>query len=127
MNRPLPGRRSRCGLHVAALAVLAGLTLLAGCETLRSMTPSARKVEATRVELQRLQARNMLFADEYVGRLLEAESRARPCAPGGSHAWPARSATTSVKRGNARDSSMMPTAPLKSANRRLTSTRSDAS
>ena len=62
----------------AAIAVLAVLTLLAGCETLRSMTPSGRKVEATRVELQRLQARNMRFADDYVGRLIEAETLTRP-------------------------------------------------
>lgn len=78
MNRPFPGRRLRFGLRVAAIAVLAGLTLLAGCETLRSMTPSARKAEETGVELQRLQARNMRFADDYVGRLTEAESLVRP-------------------------------------------------
>ena len=78
MNRPVNSRRSLSGLLVAELAVLAGLTLLAGCETLRGLTPSGRKIEATRVELQQLQARNMRFADDYVGRLVEAESLARP-------------------------------------------------
>lgn len=78
MNTPLLGLRLRSGLFVAALAVLVGLTLFAGCGTLRSWTPSGRKAEATRVALQQQQARNMRFADEYVGRLIEAENLTRP-------------------------------------------------
>jgi len=49
MNTTLLGRRSGSGLFVAAITVLAGVTLFAGCSTLSSMTPSGRKVEAKRV------------------------------------------------------------------------------
>lgn len=63
---------------LTALAILVGAWSVAGCETLRSMTPSGRKAKETEVRLQQLQARNMRFSDDYVGRLMEAERLARP-------------------------------------------------
>ena len=78
MNTSFSGRGSRFGIWVVAPAVLVVAMLMAGCETLQSWTPSARKAEKAGVELQQLQARNMRFADDYVGRLLEAESVTRP-------------------------------------------------
>jgi hypothetical protein len=56
--------------------MLAGLLSLAGCDTVRSFTPAARKAEETQVQLHQLQARNMRFADVYVGRLIEATRHA---------------------------------------------------
>lgn len=51
---------------------------LGGCQTLRGMMPSARKAEADRVAYQQLQTRNMRFADEYAGAMVEAAGVARP-------------------------------------------------
>jgi PAS domain-containing protein len=58
--------------------MLAALMTLAGCDTLRSATPAAREARESKSQLQQLQARNMRFADDYVGRLIEASHRFEP-------------------------------------------------
>lgn len=64
-------------MKVATLALVACLAPVAGCNAIRDMMPAARKAEAAKLELQRMQARNMRFADEYVGGLIEAEGPRR--------------------------------------------------
>ena len=66
------------GRSLGLLALVLIMLMLSGCDTLRSMTPWAKKAEATKAEYQQLQARNMRFADEYAGRLIEAARIARP-------------------------------------------------
>ena len=63
---------------VRALAVLLVALSLTGCDTLRSMMPWTRKAEATKAEYQQLQARNMRFADDFAGRVIDAANSARP-------------------------------------------------
>jgi Tfp pilus assembly protein PilE len=57
---------------VLAIAVLAAVLALAGCQSLRSMSPQARRDAATAARLLQLQQQNMRFADNYVMRLIEA-------------------------------------------------------
>ena len=48
---------------------------LAGCNTIRGLFPESRKEEAAAARLLQLQARNMRYADMYVGTLIEATQR----------------------------------------------------
>jgi hypothetical protein len=57
---------------VLAIALLAAVLALAGCQSLRSMSPQARRDAATAAALLQLQQQNMRFADNYVMRLVEA-------------------------------------------------------
>jgi hypothetical protein len=58
---------------------------LAGCGTIRGMFPEDRKVEARATELLELQARNMRYADMYVGTLMEVTTHME-----GAHSDPAQ-------------------------------------
>ncbi|NJD32129.1 MAG: hypothetical protein FIB04_09605 [Gammaproteobacteria bacterium] len=60
------------------LCMVAAAIALAGCKTIEDMTPSARKAEETKPLLVQRQARNLRFADEYVGRLIEAVRDTEP-------------------------------------------------
>lgn len=60
---------------LAALTVAAVALSLAGCGTIRSLFPESRKEEAAATRLLQLQARNMRYADLYVGTLIEATQR----------------------------------------------------
>ncbi len=73
-RQALPGR-------LATLAIVAGALVVAGCSTLREMSPATRKSEALQTELVQRQARNFRFADEYVGRLIEAVKDSEPLVP----------------------------------------------
>jgi len=53
------------------IAVLAAVVALAGCQSLRSMSPQARRDAETAARLLQLQQQNMRFADNYVMRLVE--------------------------------------------------------
>lgn len=53
-------------------ALLLVLIALAGCQTLKDLSPEARREAEITANLQRLQAQNMRFADEYVSRLVQA-------------------------------------------------------
>jgi hypothetical protein len=55
-----------------ATPVLALVLALAGCQMLQSMSPKARHDEAQSARLLQMQARNMRFADDYVGRLIRS-------------------------------------------------------
>ena len=57
--------------RVGLALLLAGAVLASGCNSISSMMPGARKAEQTKIELLKMQERNMRFADEYVGELLE--------------------------------------------------------
>ena len=57
---------------LTVLAVAASALALAGCGTIRSLFPESRKEEAAATRLLQLQARNMRYADLYVGTLMEA-------------------------------------------------------
>ena len=52
MSSVLIGGGSRFGIWRVALPILVAATLMAGCETLNSWTPSARKAEKVGIELQ---------------------------------------------------------------------------
>jgi len=65
-------RPQRTRPWLAPLALLSAVLALTACQTLHDLSPKARKEEALSAELLRLQARNMRFADEYVGRLIRA-------------------------------------------------------
>ena len=58
-----------------AAAIVATLTGVVGCSTIRGMTPKAREAKQAQLELQQLQAKCMRFADEYVGKVLEETGR----------------------------------------------------
>lgn len=86
-----PERRSRAGrvrrqprrfrlvpLIARLLVAVMVLLSLGGCDTLRSMMPSARKAEAAKATYRDQQSRNMRFADDYAGRLIAAAIAARP-------------------------------------------------
>ncbi len=68
----MPGRTLPPRALVLVIAVLAAALVLAGCQTLRSMSPRARKDAETAARLLQLQQQNMRFADNYVMRLMEA-------------------------------------------------------
>jgi hypothetical protein len=69
-NRPGRWQRRRTqGLLALTVSVFA--LALAGCGTVRGMFPKSRKEEARATELLQLQARNMRYADMYVGTLVE--------------------------------------------------------
>jgi len=57
------------------LAVAASTLTVAGCSVIRGLFPASQKDEATATRLVQLQARNMRYADMYVGTLLEATRR----------------------------------------------------
>jgi len=56
---------------ITALAITVVALALAGCGAMRGMFPENRKEEARATELLELQARNMRFADMYVGTLMD--------------------------------------------------------
>jgi hypothetical protein len=58
---------------IAALCAL--VTVLAGCSTIRNMSPAAREAKKKQVQLAQLQAACMRFADQYVGRVVEETGR----------------------------------------------------
>jgi hypothetical protein len=70
MQASTPGRTPRA--LVLVIAVLAAALVLAGCQTLRSMSPQARRDAETAARLLQLQQQNMRFADNYVMRLMTA-------------------------------------------------------
>jgi hypothetical protein len=70
MQASTPGRTPRA--LVLVIAVLAAALVLAGCQTLRSMSPQARRDAETAARLLQLQQQNMRFADNYVMRLTTA-------------------------------------------------------
>jgi hypothetical protein len=55
----------------AAVIVTASTLAFAGCSSIRGMFPESSKEEARATELLQLQARNMRYADMYVGTLVE--------------------------------------------------------
>ena len=71
MSRPHSFRPAGPARRVGLALLLAGAVLASGCNTISSMMPGARKAEQTKIELLKMQERNMRFADEYVGELLE--------------------------------------------------------
>ncbi len=71
---PLPSPR----FGPALLCVVAAAVALAGCKTIGDMKPSSRQAEETKTLLVQRQARNLRFADEYVGRLIEAVRDSEP-------------------------------------------------
>jgi hypothetical protein len=66
-----PPHRSQRGVLVLVVVALA----LAGCGTIRSLFPESKKEQAASRQLLELQARNMRYADMYVGTLVEATRR----------------------------------------------------
>jgi hypothetical protein len=78
MPDPRRGPQRRLIPWPALLCVVAGTLALAGCQTLRDMKPSSRKAEEAKSQLVQRQARNLRFADEYVGRLIEAVRDVEP-------------------------------------------------
>jgi hypothetical protein len=66
---------------MAALAVGVAVLSLAGCGTIRGLFPENRKEGTTATRLLQLQARNMRYADLYVGTLLEATRRLEMAEP----------------------------------------------
>lgn len=64
--------RHRIQPVLAAVAITACALGLAGCGSIRGMFPESRKEEAKATELLQLQARNMRYADMYVGTLVDA-------------------------------------------------------
>ena len=70
MQASTPARTPRA--LVLVTAVLAAALVLAGCQTLRSMSPQARRDAETAARLLQLQQQNMRFADNYVMRLMTA-------------------------------------------------------
>jgi hypothetical protein len=61
---------------MVGIAVLCALvTVLAGCTTIRNMSPTAREAKKKQVQLAQLQAACMRFADQYVGRVVEETGR----------------------------------------------------
>ena len=66
---------------MAALAVGVAVLALAGCGTIRGLFPESRKEAVTATRLLQLQARNMRYADLYVGTLLEATRRLETMEP----------------------------------------------
>jgi hypothetical protein len=52
--------------------VIAAVLAVTGCKTVREATPASRKSEDAKTALVQRQARNLRFADAYVGRLIEA-------------------------------------------------------
>ena len=65
-------QRHRNPMGIMALAVTVAALGLAGCGAMRGMFPENRKEEARASELLQLQARNMRYADMYVGTLVES-------------------------------------------------------
>ena len=65
-------RRHRKRRSLAAAAIAACALAVSGCGSIRGMFPESRKEEARATELLQLQARNMRYADMYVGTLMEA-------------------------------------------------------
>ena len=65
--RRAPRSRAAAALTLALAALLA----LAGCEALRGLSPSARRDAEVAAAMLQLQARDMRFADYYVGRLIQ--------------------------------------------------------
>ncbi len=65
-----PRHRNRRG--VLAVAATVCVLALAGCGTIRGLFPESSKEKAAAAELLQLQARNMRYADLYVGTLIEA-------------------------------------------------------
>ena len=71
MSCPHSSRAAGPARRIGLALLLAGALLASGCDTIKSMMPGARKAERTQIELLETQERNMRFADEYVGELLE--------------------------------------------------------
>jgi hypothetical protein len=71
MSCPYSSRAAGPARRIGLALLLAGALLASGCDTIKSMMPAARKAEQTQIELLETQERNMRFADEYVGELLE--------------------------------------------------------
>lgn len=69
-----PARRNARTWRTAAWLSIV-LVALAGCQTLQELSPEKRREAEVTAELQRLQAQNMRFADEYVSRLVQAGRR----------------------------------------------------
>ena len=64
--------RHRARTWRTPIALLVALLALAGCQTLKELSPEARREAEITARLQQLQAQNMRFADEYVSRLVQA-------------------------------------------------------
>jgi len=71
MSCPHSSRAAGPARRIGLALLLAGALLASGCDTIKSMMPAERKAEQTQIELLKTQERNMRFADEYVGELLE--------------------------------------------------------
>jgi hypothetical protein len=69
------GSRQRPLRGLVVLAVAASALALAGCGAIRGLFPESKKEEAASSRLLQLQARNMRYADMYVGTLMEATRR----------------------------------------------------
>jgi hypothetical protein len=66
-----PTPRRRILPVLATVAITACTLVLAGCGSIRGLFPEDRKQEASASELLQMQARNMRYADMYVGTLVE--------------------------------------------------------
>jgi hypothetical protein len=94
-----------------AIAVLAAALALAGCNSMRSKSPQARKDAETAARLLQLQQQNMRFADNYVMRLIEAARKseglaADPVQRHGLSGWMLAQATTAYSAASGDNAAM---------------------
>jgi hypothetical protein len=74
-NRPADraaATRASSPRPLAVLSLLACALALGGCDTIRGLFPESRKEQEAAVKLLQLQSRNMRYADEYVGSIVES-------------------------------------------------------
>ena len=65
------GGRQQLGSGVSAM-IMAACVVAGGCKVVPTLTGSAQKAEAQAQRIQELQTQTMRFADEYVGRIVDA-------------------------------------------------------
>ena len=111
MQASTPGRAPPPRALTLAIAVLAAALALAGCNSMRSKSPQARKDAETAARLLQLQQQNMRFADNYVMRLIEAARKseglaADPVQRHGLSGWMLAQATTAYSAASGDNAAM---------------------
>ena len=111
MQASTPGRALPPRALTLAIAVLAAALALAGCNSMRSKSPQARKDAETAARLLQLQQQNMRFADNYVMRLIEAARKseglaADPVQRHGLSGWMLAQATTAYSAASGDNAAM---------------------
>ena len=111
MQASTPGRALPPRALTLAIAVLAAALALAGCNSMRSKSPQARKDAETAARLLQLQQQNMRFADNYVMRLIEAARKSEglasdPVQRHGLSGWMLAQATTAYSAASGDNAAM---------------------